>query len=689
MSASNNPADNDRTKVPSSSRGIDLKSSATSSTSKQMAGDPFVSLGIQPTETRVTVLRTATTTLATELASKQLAEPNAQTESELAQVVTSGYRVLDPRLRGDLHQRAQLGRILPNSLLRASRSFFEARQTAAKLKPNYEIVRRDDARPPINRLLPTTDQWVSIPSETTSKPEIETKVEATPDSVHPFQPPVDSIVPEVPEQDVIAPEAITDSLWFDRFEAEEVVAEFRAHRIRRRRFRRWFRQPAVMTTGIVAVCLLLIWCWGLWNHDPVRFERTRASHSTATIDSESVEASSLVKNTAGDRNVKTQIASPSPTLPRESLSHDLQIKPDPMPIVPIDKPSQVAISESESDIKNEVLNTSSKSLDTKSVASTDAESADRMQAIVAAEMEAIAAEFESSPGDGTSMNPSDVSTQAANAEALAAIPVTSLSNQSTSEQIEDLWRSTNNAQRRFNVDSAATLIDEWQQLASTNAVSTATANRLIAEASWLVDDFETVAQRHGIASPENPTEWTDADAESLVRSWVSARNRIDRTDDLLQMINQANECLDRLMTAHRLIGIDAFLLSGDRILPLIGADESTSRWQALRDCVATLPTRDELARLRDSERGRGLAGRVLCLHLNRWDEGLSLLSESSDRKLSLAAKDELEVRQSNRVGEYRRIGLRWQNVAGQYQGRDRETIQRHAADLQDAPSEMH
>ncbi|QDV46969.1 hypothetical protein Enr13x_68780 [Stieleria neptunia] len=86
--------------------------------------DDFQRIGIQPTETRLAVIRHAASRAAKSLARRQLSAPNPLTEQQLSRIAVSTYRLLDPRQRMDRHSRAHVGRIRPAALYRAGRAEF-------------------------------------------------------------------------------------------------------------------------------------------------------------------------------------------------------------------------------------------------------------------------------------------------------------------------------------------------------------------------------------------------------------------------------------------------------------------------------------------------------------------------------------------------------------------------------------
>lgn len=90
--------------------------------------EDFRRLGVRPNEVRLSVIRGAASRNAIPLANQLLALSGDDSWLQLSRVVTSTYRLLDPRLRPNAHQRAYIGRILPLTLNTATTSRFQAIQ---------------------------------------------------------------------------------------------------------------------------------------------------------------------------------------------------------------------------------------------------------------------------------------------------------------------------------------------------------------------------------------------------------------------------------------------------------------------------------------------------------------------------------------------------------------------------------
>ena len=119
--------------------------------SRDLNVEDFRRLGVRPNEVRLSVIRGAASRNAMPLATELLSLTDGNNtvisssgESirndsghdswlQLSRVVTSTYRLLDPRLRSNAHQRAYVGRILPLALSAAATTRFQPRGTVTEL----------------------------------------------------------------------------------------------------------------------------------------------------------------------------------------------------------------------------------------------------------------------------------------------------------------------------------------------------------------------------------------------------------------------------------------------------------------------------------------------------------------------------------------------------------------------------
>ena len=136
-----------------------------------LVADDFRRLGLPYNETRLTVIRQAATASAKKLAVEHIKHPSSFTESQLTQIATSTYRLMDPRQREEVKDRVYVGRILPGALRWAGRtSFLPGNHAVSQVDGLYE----DDGvdRPPVWQMqslvdVPETGMQLNVPWQTT------------------------------------------------------------------------------------------------------------------------------------------------------------------------------------------------------------------------------------------------------------------------------------------------------------------------------------------------------------------------------------------------------------------------------------------------------------------------------------------------------------------------------------------
>ncbi|MGB7328673.1 MAG: hypothetical protein WBD31_27595 [Rubripirellula sp.] len=104
----------------------------TSTEPSTLNAEDFRRLGVRPNELRLTVIRRAIVRTSRGLSKKCLKAKSTEDALHLSRVATSAYRLMDPRLRTNIHQRAQVGRILPNTLSLAGNTNFFKRAGAVE-----------------------------------------------------------------------------------------------------------------------------------------------------------------------------------------------------------------------------------------------------------------------------------------------------------------------------------------------------------------------------------------------------------------------------------------------------------------------------------------------------------------------------------------------------------------------------
>ncbi|MEO1524930.1 MAG: hypothetical protein AAFX06_05810 [Planctomycetota bacterium] len=126
--------------------------------------DDFQRIGLQPRESRLTVIRRAAMRTTKSLASKQLSAPSRVTEHQLSRVALSTYRLLDPRQRLDAKQRVHVGRIRRGTLLLAEKAAFaDGRILIRSIRYENQVIETDSSAMSTESL-PVGTRYESSPS---------------------------------------------------------------------------------------------------------------------------------------------------------------------------------------------------------------------------------------------------------------------------------------------------------------------------------------------------------------------------------------------------------------------------------------------------------------------------------------------------------------------------------------------
>ncbi|GAA4456336.1 hypothetical protein [Novipirellula rosea] len=110
----------------------------------ELSVEEFRRLGVRLNECRLPVIRQAIARVGKSLADQQLVAPSPQRERELSLLVTSAYRVLDPRNRRDFVQRILVGRLQPEGTPWLGQQNFRIGVAQASENPNDNEGASDD-----------------------------------------------------------------------------------------------------------------------------------------------------------------------------------------------------------------------------------------------------------------------------------------------------------------------------------------------------------------------------------------------------------------------------------------------------------------------------------------------------------------------------------------------------------------
>ncbi|MFG0264259.1 MAG: hypothetical protein ACF8AM_03795 [Rhodopirellula sp. JB055] len=640
----------------------------------------FATLGLRTNESRLHIIRTATKRSAGALASVQVSKPSTINECHLARVITSAYRVMDPRYRIDRHQQVQLGRILPFELESVTcKSFsqeiiFEGSDRDLSARSNVLFPESQVASPGTPR-----EQLVELAIDA-SDPQ---KVAAATTPTHWVQPHTESLLDDLPP----------------RNESELVLEEMRANR---GRLKRWMSEVRTLI-GLSVLCLSATFYLAYW------LGARQANQSSIAV--QDMDRAVPVAPDATEPAV-AEIAEPESN-PGESVD-STSLEPASNSSVPAVKevaaetPAEDTSAGADSDVAIAVNEADPAEPD---AGETDRDGPDSSMTLPSA-LDSLAADATTtSPTEDASMDaPANLPAEpfpTAEDDPLPAEP--RWTEVQISEATQELWDETERATRSFRLSEAAGLIDQWEliaELAGSGSLEHIAAMRLSLRASWLAEPFETTCRRaedlaaltaavtdttpppSADSTVDESLAWSDPMIRQLIDSWRACRLTISTTDHLNHLLLRSNELLDQLILNNEHQWCSSFGFDAERLIAFTTDEVARSELEDLLASMKTLPTDAELDRMRQSEASEGVLGRTLCLQLRRWDEGLPLMCKASDSRLASASKAEMQWRESSGQGEAAdqergELGVRWSKIAGRYGGRDAASIRLHALDLLD------
>ncbi|MCC9643433.1 hypothetical protein LOC71_14200 [Rhodopirellula sp. JC740] len=679
----------------------------------------FAMLGLRTFESRLHIIRNATKRSAGALASVQVTKPSTVNECHLARVITSAYRVMDPRYRIDRHQQVQLGRILPFELEFVAHTEF-SQLTEFAATPSTQTSRSK----PNNELVPGPPPTVPDDSNTESdqaksgKRLVDAAVDA---SVAP--PPSDKT-----DTNWIQP-AHERSLMEDlppRNENELVLEEMR---LNRGRVRRWMMEVRTLI-GLSVLCLaatfyLAYWLGGRQAAPPVataedasQEQETNVPATPPTGDSGELKTPSGIETSGSSKASPTEASDKPPV----SLS-------PPVDQLALENLTDDAPNAAQSDISQPDLNPMENTLDeahamqpnSRELNADSAEpdtdmSPPEVAGPAVVEMVENAADdnaaedvedklAETMPVSSANANDSDDSPRQNPAPAIGKKPFTIVEIEEATQQ---LWNETDRVTRRFQRGESEGLIDQWElisELAGPGSLEHLAAMNLCLRASWLTEPLdriqaraESLADQTAVAtgnpppnesastSTESPA-WSDPTLRKMVESWSDCRATVSSSENLNHLLMRANELLDELILDNRNQWCSTLGLLAEKLSPFTTDEASQTELEDLLSSIKTLPDEDELQRMKQSAASAGVYGRTLCLQLRRWEEGLPLMCEASDSRLASLARAEMQWRDD--VGAERdqptrdrgELGIRWSKIAPRYNGRDAAAIRLHAFEL--------
>lgn len=619
----------------------------------------FRRLGVSLNETRRTVIRRAADRSSRTLARRQLVNPSDKTATQLSQVATSAYRLLDPRQRESSKDRVYVGRIMPNALMWAGRtSFADGVGDRSAAEPNNDYVddREYEEVIRVESLLETPATGMDL-----------------------------------------------DAAWTRSLDSSDLIRPSA-------RWVRWFRQqlhrPAVLL-GLTALLLITtVWSWIRMSNErglvsmrrvhpaletPDQTEAASSAVPTKTVSPSFTSApdrldATLASEGSGSPTQKDLVEPLSPskvvaaegTAPRNSVvpvaTLDSAIAPESFPQV--DGPQSVVKSDAKADLIDDIWNRAHV-----------VETNDEMMALRIEE--AFPMEF-TVPADAPLVEqqrpePTPIETPE-RITVKAAVP----SEDEIRFARSQLFEVIPSLRESVDLEKIATLKEKLDRAAKASDPGSVD--------DWVVSAFQTQVA------------WLSGDTEALQKIVDTIQQRFDARADILladgfvdaatlvlqsptdlrlqeQLLRQGVRRADDLFVNEDWEATKKITRSLELLLePLSAKNEFTQRVRNLREGLAkaerfaaTVSLAKE-ASVNDAEPTEAaLAGRYYCFLLRRWDHGLPWLAAGNDRRLAAIASDELAL--DGDLAATFDIAERWLAVAKRDDDRASVSMTLHAISL--------
>ncbi|TWT53023.1 hypothetical protein Pla22_06510 [Rubripirellula amarantea] len=661
--------------------------------------EDFRRLGVRTNEFRLSVIRSAAARSAHTLAEQQLASPSEQVERQLSRVVTSAYRLMDPRQRSNPHQRAYVGRILPNTLHVAGKTRFSEEQFLAASALLLA------GRPP------------------GFTPESAFRV----DGASSFQAGFDSVSDSDEDDDS------SEELWRitlsddDLLSASPLSRKFR--RARHRLVGPWlaFAMGGLLIGSLLGVAsirrsvsfvLLESRSTNLQSKDPAEMAQPKLESGVSEVVKTSIDASAISVSTSIDSSIVG-------AQERESLDIEvLDAASSATESSELSDPMLASVDASASDDAMAPLDkVAGPSVHQEPAPPTAAPLSIGVMNPAVAPVIAGKGPVIASPG------PTEIPTEAAAAIASPSmdnVPVNGLAtDRSNSDVIVDLEK-----QLSSQSSSAAPGENDLASVANVGSldrnnsleIPMASDNAEIMQGDYLPDPFagfdsfdqeseEPVTPMEGSESDLIGSESVVVESREAISVELDSRNAdqslADAYEQLQSVLNLpeehdqylsegvqlfervfANDSLEAAAQIHAAMQRSLPLASDFSLASVVNQNADTLKvCERLSKSYRRVMERDGMISMVDTSTEEApLLGRYLCLMLRNWSDGLSFLDQASDPKIASVARQEISlIKQVDAVADLQKdwlsVALRWEKVAERLDGRVRDSVRLHAIDI--------
>ena len=654
--------------------------------------EDFERLGVRPDEMRLTVIRRAATQASRTLAESQLSNPSDTAALQLSRVTISAYRLLDPRQRGDVHQRIHVGRILPTVLTWAGQTKFQNQQTGGR--------KAQVARVGMSGALGTGDAEASMPFQGGGLSE--------------------SDLIELMELDS-TPLLAGQPAWAQSFSDVDILGRT----LFLKRWNRWRRVLLTRWYAIgLAVILVVLFVFGfvfLGGGKPILKEEAGRAASVVSGDVDSAKAQAdaydrvVEPNTAIEPDIAIEqgidlerglgMLNETGFDLADSLEPDLQAKD---PIISLDSIPKTIV-----ELENPV--------DDMSVSNRSVSKSDEMTKAGSPLVEKSMSEFlpdpfaspsgTAKPEPGNSGVDPDGSSKSASSLA-GSEPQEMVVQPETGTKSEEATEAVPRMAKRMVPDSEA-VFNARNEIVSLDSISMAVGNpadliqRLLALEDlrdtfplgspdyWAVSVLliESGWQTRGVSDVNRTLVdlaqfYQLAPASLLVDTYLAANVRSALPEIQRHLLANGLVLLDQLLVADQ-VELAMRILDSVESLSLKLQDTEAAEYVTAYDrvIVQTMRQRERFKLLLSenpetwSRANRGLLGRYFCFVLRRWEVGLPWLSSASDLRIASAAKTEIALPANPAFEDLVVLAKRWDLNAGRASGLNREAIRLHAVDL--------
>ncbi len=636
----------------------------------ELDAEEFLRLGVRPDECRLLVIRRATVVAAKALADKQLLSPTPQVERQLSRVVTSAYRILDPRKRSDFIQRIQIGRMQPNGSSWPIHLSFRIENLAA----TSQSLASDD---PSNE--------VAFPFDGDTDSDVLSRTSSlVPSSLVPYRSIAD----------------LTKSLG----DEDLVIAGARRRRIAA--LRRSIQHPWLLVSllGLLVGTTITL---SRIDFGPDEFKPTRIDPSPVLASSfqppatqitpvvEPLPISTETIDAAPDRSNHAETIDVSTILDSQLESPHVDAKPEealslkPQSDLELEQGAETA-SVVEMDIADKVLSkptdweSSYESIIKSPIASSVEAQADGGYLPDPFESSMIAPDGSPRSDEAPAIKipaitaPSkpiqDAGTPPVSAERLSAARVRIkqalplINTHLRPEQITELIRELKRLSKQFDETSDESFAIEV----------------ISSEHAWIISQAPLIRARLSLLSTKFGVNLTDL----LVDSYLSSILIADLFESREHLANEGLFLAEELLRAGEIDRCNEVVNAVLELTKLtaneVQSNEVARLFAALEQCSKlgqSLISTDGEAIEKATETEIGIAGRYFCLLLGQWDRGLPWLVKTHDPRIAGLARQELELTSQSSPEDWNSAANRWLIAADRSEGRSADVIRMHVIEM--------